>query len=213
MDKHYAIFDMDGTLVDSMGCWRKLLLEYAASRGVPDIPPDIRERVKPMPIRQSSALLIETFGLPDTPEEAAVAMNAIMERHYRQDVRLKPGAAEYLRALSRRGVKMCVASATAEPLIRGCLTRLGILDCFGFLLSCEAVGRGKDRPDVYFKSAERLGARPADIAVYEDSLIAGRTARGAGFYLVGVYDSFSDRTWPELSAIADETVLAWGGAG
>ena len=99
---------------------------------------------------------------------------------------------------------MCVASATAEPLMEACLSRLGVAHYFQFLLSCETVGAGKNRPDVYFAAAERLGAEPEEIAVYEDALYAARTAKEAGFYVVGVYDDSASGHWDELKELADE---------
>ncbi len=206
VDKQYAIFDMDGTLVDSMPYWQGLCAEYLESRGVRDIPPDLLERIAPMTILESSALFLREFGLDGTPEQTAAEINALMERHYRADVPLKPGVPEYLEALHARGVRMCVASATTEPLVRACLERLGAAGYFQFMLSCEAVGAGKNRPDVYLEAARRLGGTPGETAVYEDAIFAARTAKGAGFYLMGVYDACEQADWPELSALADETV-------
>ena len=104
---------------------------------------------------------------------------------------------------------MCVASATAEHLMESCLTRLGIRDCFEFLLSCETVGAGKRSPLVYNACAERLGAVPRDIAVYEDALYAMQTAKEAGYYVVGVYDDSAAGNWQTIETLADEIILNW----
>ncbi len=77
------------------------------------------------------------------------------------------------------------------------------------MASCLDVGAGKDRPDIYLEAARRLSAAPAEIAVYEDSAIAMRTAKGAGFYGVGVYDPQGADHWEELKALADEYLSAW----
>lgn len=84
-----------------------------------------------------------------------------------------------------------MATATPEPLARLCLERLGVADQFAFLLSCDAVGSGKDRPDVFLEAARRLGSAPADTAAFEDAIYAARTAKQAGFYTVGIYDETS----------------------
>jgi haloacid dehalogenase superfamily, subfamily IA, variant 3 with third motif having DD or ED len=209
MNKRYAIFDMDGTLVDSMAYWRRLSSEYLNSRGVAQIPQDILERIKPMTMTESAALFLRTFSLSGTPESIAAEMNALMERHYRSDIPLKSGVEDYLRALSADGVRMCVASATSEPLAEACLRRLGVLPRFEFLLSCERVGAGKNRPDVYLAAAKRLGAPAGEIAVYEDALFAADTAKRAGFYVVGVYDESAGRHWDQLSNLADETIRSF----
>ena len=209
MDKRFAIFDMDGTLVDSMGYWEGLVGEYLARLGVEDIPKDLPKRLMSMTMTQGAELLIETYGLSDTPEEMAARENAIMAEHYRHDIPLKPGVKAYLEGLREQGVAMCVASATAEPLMEACLTRLGVRDYFEFILSCESIGVSKSRPDIYHLAAKRLGAEPGDIAVYEDALHAAKTAKGAGYYLVAVYDENAKDRWEEMKGLADEHLTRW----
>ena len=207
MDKRFAIFDMDGTLVDSMIYWKHLATEFLESKGVQTISPDILERIKPMTMTESAALFIQEYSLSGTAESVAAEMNAMMDEHYRKDIPLKTGVQAYLEALHSRGITMCVASATAEDLMEACLTRLGVAKYFSFLLSCETVGAGKNRPDVYWESAKRLGAEPAEIAVYEDALYAAETAKRAGFYTVAVRDDSNQPHWETLTALADEVIL------
>ena len=206
MDKQFAIFDMDGTLVDSMIFWKNLAGEYLHSKAVANIPKNLMERIKPMTLSESAALFRQEFCLSGHPE---AEMNAIMDAHYRQDIPLKPGVKAYLQTLHSRGVKMCVTSATAEHLMKACLGRLGVLPYFEFLLSCETVGAGKHSPLVYDESARRLGAAPAEIAVYEDALYAVKTAREAGYFVVGVYDDSAKEKWPAILDLADETITNW----
>lgn len=212
MDKPFAIFDMDGTLVDSMVYWQRLGQEYLASRGVTEGVDQVLERIKAMTMVESSALFIDTFGLQGTPESVEAEMNAVMDEHYRSDIPLKPGAAEYLTALKERGTRMCVATATPEPLARACLERLGVLEDFRFLLSCDEVGAGKDRPDVFLEAARRMGAAPAETAAFEDALFAVQTAKSAGFYTVGVYEASGEGHWNDLTALVDETIRDWRSA-
>jgi HAD superfamily hydrolase (TIGR01509 family) len=206
MNKPFAIFDMDGTLIDSMIFWKNLASEYLSSKGVKDIPLDILERIKPMTMSESAALFRREFGLTGDPE---AEMNAMMDAHYQNDIPLKYGVREYLETLHSRGVRMCVASATAEHLMETCLTRLGVRDCFEFLLSCETVGAGKRSPLVYHESAGRLHAAAAEVAVYEDALYAVQTAKEAGYYVVGVYDDSAAKNWLTIEKLADEIVLNW----
>lgn len=209
MDKRCAIFDMDGTLVDSMVYWERLGREFLASKGVTDGVEPVLDRIKPMTMLESAALFIEAFDFPGTPEDLAAEMNAVMEDHYRRDIPLKSGAADYLASLKKRGVRLCVATATPEELAVACLERLGVAGCFVFILSCDAVTAGKDRPDVFLEAARRLNAVPGDIAAYEDALYALETAKSAGFYTVGVYDDSSAAVWPQVCALADETITEW----
>ena len=209
MDKQYIIFDMDGTLVDSMSYWRNLAKEYLNLKGITEIPAAIIEQIKPMTMTESAALFIREFGLDGTPESVAEEMNELMNVHYYKDIPLKKGVDDYLKGLKDSGKTMCVASATAVPLMEACLERLGIRGYFSFLLSCETVGVGKSRPDVYFEAAKRLGAAPEEIAVYEDALYAARTAKEAGFYVIGVYDESSAAKWGEVKKISDEIIETW----
>lgn len=206
MDKHFAIFDMDGTLIDSMGFWGDLASEYLHSKGIRQIPADILERIQPMTMSESAALFRAEFGLTGDPE---AQMNAMMQKHYQQDIPLKSGVREYLQKLQGKGVRMCVASATAEHLMDACLTRLGVRNCFEFLLSCEAVGAGKHRPLIYQESARRFCAAPKDIAVFEDAPYAVRTAKNAGFYVVGVYDGSAAKSWRTIEKLSDEIIFNW----
>lgn len=207
MDKSFAIFDMDGTLTDSMGFWRGVGGEYLESLGIPGCPENLWAVLGEMTMPEAAGELIRRFGLSGTPQAVIDGMNALMARHYARDVPLKPGVDALLAALAGRGVHMCVASATDEALVRSCLSRLGVLERFSFLLSCESLGAGKDRPDIYLEAARRFGCRPEEAAVYEDALYAARTAAGAGFYVVGVYDENAAKDWPELARLAGETLV------
>ena len=100
MDKKFAIFDMDGTLIDSMGFWKNLATEYLTARGVTEIPAKILERIKPMTMSESDTLFQREFGLAGDVE---AEMNAMMDAHYRNDIPLKPGVREYLENLHRQG--------------------------------------------------------------------------------------------------------------
>lgn len=209
MDKLFAIFDLDGTLADSMPYWAHLTEEYLAIKGVSKLPDDLYERIAPMTVTESAALFIELFGLEGTPESVAGEIDALMCRHYIEDIPLKEGAADYVKGLWEKGVRLCVASATAKELIDACLERLGLLQCFDFTISCESVGAGKKKPDVYHAAAARLGAKPGDIAVYEDALYALETAKAAGYYTVGVYDDSAGHSWSEIEKTAHELIIHW----
>lgn len=210
MDRKYCIFDMDGTLVDSMGCWRRLGFEYLERKGISKAEAArTMEAVKSLTLSQSAQLFLDTYGLPGTTEDVLVEMRDMMERHYRTDVELKPGIVNYLDRLRARGCRLCVATATDERLSHICLKRLGIDDRFEFLLSCQTTGIGKEHPHIYLQAAARLGCRPEEAVVFEDALYAAQTAKTAGFYTVAVWDRTQTLDWPALAALADETVMDW----
>lgn len=200
--------DMDGTLVDSMPYWSSLSPEYLRSRGITGPFGDLMERVKPLTMPEACLLLKNEFGLPDSPQEIGDQLMGTMRIHYAQDVPIKDGVIEYLEALCGKGVKTCIVTATALPLVRVCLEHLGMEKYFDFVMSCEEVGRGKTFPDAFLEAARRMGAEPKETAVYEDSFIALNTAKKAGFYTVAVYDEYSD-SWDLSRDISDEVICDW----
>lgn len=206
MDKQYAIFDMDGTLIDSMGIWRDLGREYLMAKGITDCLDEISEEIRPMTMTESAALFVNRFSLPESSDCVTEQMNQMMDTHYRKDIQLKAGVLPHLEQLRQRGVRMCVASATEERLMRACLERLGIPSYFDFLISCESMGTSKREPDIYLEAARRLKAAPEETAVYEDALYAVQTAKKAGFYVIGVYDEEADHHWNEVCNLVDETI-------
>lgn len=205
----YGIFDMDGTLVDSMGVWNRASEEYLISCGVEEPDREILDRAVPMTMPETAGYLIRQFGLDSTPERVMEEINGVMERHYRTDIPLKPGACVCLNRLREAGVSMCIASSTAPELIDICLRRLGLREYFQFLLSCEEVGVGKNKPDVYLEAARRLGSTPDNTIVFEDILVAAATAKKAGFTLGVVYDENSAAEQEQLKALADRYITRW----
>jgi HAD superfamily hydrolase (TIGR01509 family) len=209
MDHPWVIFDMDGTLIDSMHYWRNIGREYLERKGVTGDHEELLERVQRMTMLESATCFRDTFDLPGTPMQIVAEMEEMIAMHYLTDIPLKPGAAEYLRKLREDDIWLCIATATPEPLARACLERLGVADCFAFILSCDDVNASKERPDIFLECAWRLGAEPEDIAVFEDAYYAARTAKMVGFYVIGVYDDDGARHWKDMERICDETIRSW----
>ena len=204
-----AIVEMAGTLIDSMGFWNRLADEFLARRGFPPLPPELQEESIALTMEGTANLFIRTYRMTDTPEQICAEVNGLMEAHYRTDVPLKPGAAVFLERMKAAGFKMCIASSTAPSLIDICLRRLGIRDYFQFLLSCEEVGEGKNRPTVYLEAARRLGGVPEHTVIFEDILVAARTAKQAGFSLGVIYDENSAAEQEQLKVLADCYITRW----
>ena len=209
MQHKYCIFDMDGTLVDSMGHWKNLEREFLLSKQVEADVDEVLQHIQHMTIPAAMEYFIDRFGFAGTVDTLTEEFNALMAAHYASDVEVKPGVPAYLEALQEQGVKMCIASATSVPLVTICLERLGLRKYFEFLLSCVDVNASKDKPDVFLEAARRLGGTPEETAVFEDSLVASTTAKNAGFYVVGIYDKYSEHNWPAIQALADELIIDW----
>lgn len=192
-----------------MPYWQRLAEEYLRLKNIRDIRTEVLERIRPLTILEAARYFKEIYHFDSDSEDIAREVNELMAEHYREDIPLKPGIKEYLAKLKKRNVKMCVASATAEYLMEACLRRLGILEEFEFLLSCETVGAGKHSPEVYYLAAKKLGAEPQDIAIYEDAFHAVQTAKNAGFYVAAVYDENAKENWGKICNLADEKIRNW----
>ncbi len=207
--KPYAIFDMDGTLVDSMWGWNSVYIEFLTAHGAGAYAKELVEHTAHLTTYESAVLFRDRLSLDMSVSDIAVALDGRMKELYQTEVCEKPGVRAWLEQLKNDGVYMCVVSSTPEPLIRVCLDRLGLMDFFSFIFSCDTIGKGKDAPDAYLAAAKRMGATPLETAVYEDSPTALMTAKRAGFYAVAVYDDSSAKQWAEMCRNADAAVLDW----
>lgn len=205
--KPCAIFDMDGTLLDSMGMWDKVTERVLGRYGKRFDEAD-RVRTAPLTVLGTAEFFVREYGVPAAPEELARQVREEAGAFYTGEVQLKPGAAAVLDALRARGVRLCVASGTEKPLVDAALKHLGILDRFAFTAACLD-DQGKDGPEVYLRCARLLGAAPRDIMVFEDSPVAFFTAKRAGFAVTAVRDHSNDGCWEELCATADGVCENW----
>lgn len=186
-----AIFDMDGTLVDSLGFWEDVWAHFGALyHGDASFYPgkDVENAVRTATLEEAGVILHQRAGFGNSAEQFAPELLEFLCHLYRTKLQPKPGAQEYLRALSEQGVRMCIASASPMPLIRLGLEKCEIRQYFDRVISCDEVGKGKTAPDVFFAALRYLGTEQNDTWVFEDSPVALTTAQRAGFRTVGVFD-------------------------
>jgi len=189
-----AIFDMDGTLVDSLMLWDVLWStfgdKYLNDRSFsPSVEDD--KKVRTLTLKDAMYLIHKNYKLGESGEELLSLANSIMIDFYANRVELKDGVRAFLEHCKNNGVKMCIASATAPELIDVALEHCDIGKYFLKAFSCGTIGKGKDKPDVFLQAAEFLGAEIKDTWVFEDSLTAIETAAKIGMPTVGIYDKFN----------------------
>ncbi|WP_295765965.1 HAD family phosphatase [uncultured Oscillibacter sp.] len=203
-----AIFDMDGTLVDSMGMWRTLGSVLAQNHGaVP--PPDLDRRVASLGLWEGTAYCKDVCGLPGTVEELVQEIWGQIEGFYRRDVRPKPGLIPFLDILKMQGVWMYVATATDRPLAEAALKTAGLEGYFrGMITSREAGQSKREGPEIYERALRRLRSTKKDTVVFEDALHALRTAHEAGFRTAAVYDP-SEPDQDEMRRLSDYYITSF----
>ena len=200
-----AIFDLDGTLLDSMFIWDTIGEEYLRSLGK-EPHEDLKETFMTLTLEEAAEYYREHYGVTLSVKEIVDGINAMVEQTYRTKVTLKPGISEYLAWLKENGVRMCVATVTDRYLVEETLERLGVRHYFSEIFTCAEVGFGKDKPIIYQKALEHLGTEKSDTYVFEDLPFALNTAKTDGFPTVGIYDRHEAHQ-DELKELADYYVL------
>lgn len=198
----YAVFDLDGTLFDSMWLWKQIDYDYLGKRGI-EVPEDYMKCINHMSIMDTALYSIKRFGLKDEPQALIDEWLDMAKVAYEQKVGLKDYAKDYLQFLKDRGVKMSVATSLSHELALPALERNGIIGYFDGVISSSEVTRGKGFPDVYLKAISHTNYMPKECAVFEDILKGIQGAKMGGFLTVGVYDAESKNDEKEIVKSAD----------
>ncbi|NLC67805.1 MAG: HAD family phosphatase [Clostridiaceae bacterium] len=207
-----VIFDLDGTLVDSMGVWDKVDEEFLGMKGI-EVPCGLGDEIKNMTFREAAIYFKERFGIKDDVEDIMQEWNDMGYYEYAHNVQLKPGVREFLHFLKGKGIKIGIATTNYIKLVEAVLKNNGVLEFFNAISTANEVEKGKEHPDIYLLTARKLGLEPEECVVFEDILPAVRGAKAAGMKVIGVYDKYSRHEAEEIKKMADgyisgfETIL------
>ena len=201
-----AIFDLDGTVLDSLGVWRHVDERFFGARGI-TAPEDYVRKISGMSFMETVAYTIRRFDLPDSPEAIVAEWMALAGDEYAHRVKLIPGARDYLRALRRAGVRLAAATANRAELFMPALENCGIAELFEAVVTTGDIG-DKNKADgaLFLLAAERLGAAPRDCAVFEDTLQGVLGARAAGMRAYAVRSVACQHALCEIDALADGVI-------
>jgi len=199
------IFDLDGTLLESMDIWSKIDDAFFAKRGIAR-PHDYAEAILSMHFDESAIYTINRFGLSETPEEIKKEWLDMAIHLYTNEVQLKPHAKEYLQSLSAKGHKLAVATSLPTEIMTPALHKHGIYHIFQAICTAQEVGCGKTKPDIFLLAAKKLNVSPQDCLLFDDILAAVKSAKSIGMKVCGVYDKTSHSHWEEIKEIADFTI-------
>ena len=184
----YAIFDFDGTLIDSMTMWRNIGNIFLETHNFPPLKYSKQMQNDTWEV-EFVAAVNEQLGLNITQEYFFKWFSEYVVEAYSKHLSLKPTAYDFLDKLHKSGVKMCICSSTHRFMMQAALERLDLLKFFDFTCHCNDFGKEKNQPEIFIHCMEKLGAEnPSEVVVFEDALYAAKTASEAGFYTVGIYD-------------------------
>ena len=200
-----VIFDLDGTLVDSMWMWKSIDVEYLGKKGIA-VPADIQafqEELEGMGFTETAVFFKNRFQIEDSLEEIKKTWILMAEEKYSKEVPLKPGVREFLEELKNRNIPVGISSSNSRDLIVTVLKAYGIEKYFDCITTCCEVPNSKPAPDVYLKTAEGLKAEPKDCLVFEDVPMGIMAGKNAGMQVCAVEDAYSKRQEAEKRRLAD----------
>ena len=200
-----VIFDLDGTLIDSMWMWKQIDIDYLARHGHP-LPEDLQGCIEGMSFSETAVYFKERFSLSDPLDVIKADWNRMAYDIYVNEVPLKPGAMEFLQYLREHGIRTGIATSNSKELLMAVLESLKITEYFDELhTSCE-VEKGKPAPDIYLLVAEKLGIAPENCLVFEDIIQGIHAGKAAGMKVCAVKDEFSVQQEPEKKTAADSFI-------
>lgn len=197
-----AVFDVDGTLVDSMGFWNNLAENYLSSIGV-KARDDLNKAIEKLTVDEGISYMKERYDIKKDIVEIKEEMDLLLVNFYREDVKLKPNVIELLERLKAKEIRIAIASLIDEKLIMSVLKRYEIEHYFEFIQTCENTGLSKDDERFFKLVSENLSLEPKEIVVFEDALYSMIAAKGAGLNVVGVEDQFAIKDLEKILRVTD----------
>lgn len=197
-----AIFDLDGTLLDSMGMWQNFYYEYIAKNDL-DMPEKIGEEFRTMSLDRAAHYIKEKTNLPKTEKQIYDETVAMIEEKYAITLQLKNGAYAFVEKLCKSGAKICIATASMRYLVEKVLKRTGLDQFISAIFTCAEVGAPKTEPKIFNQAVDFLGTKPEETWVFEDSLLAVKTAKSIGCKVAAVYDDSNTDSTEILKSLAD----------
>lgn len=197
-----VIFDLDGSLVDSMWMWRAIDIEYLGRFGIP-LPEDLQSKIEGMSFSETAVYFKEFFHIPDSLEKIKDDWNRMAWDKYTNEVPLKPGIPEFLRGCREHGIKLGIATSNSRELVENIVEVHKLRDYFSCIMTGCDVAHGKPAPDIYLAVSEKLRVNPERCLVFEDIIPGIQAGKSAGMKVCAVEDAYSLQTKDNKKALAD----------
>lgn len=205
-----VIFDLDGTLIDSMGVWAEIDRDFFGRRQI-SVPENMQKEIEGLSFRETIEYFKTNFQLEESTEAIFRELIEMSIEHYRQKIPLKSGVKEFVSYLYDQGMSIGLATSSQHVLVNAVLDRHDLRGYFTSIRTSCDVGRGKPFPDVFLKVAEDLEAQPAECLVFEDTVAGILAAKRAGMKVIAVFDNTSLPYMDEISQLADGYIVNFKG--
>ncbi len=203
-----VIFDLDGTLIDSMEVWSKIDEEYLGFFGH-EVPKNLQEEITHLTLTETANYFKDKFKIQDSTQEIISTWNTMALHHYSNNIELKDGVIPFLKSLKDKGLKIALATSNSVPLLEAVLNNTGIYHFFDAITTTEEVKKSKDNPDIYLLSADKLNVNPKECLVFEDIVQAVKGAKLSGATVYAIYDKSSEHQKEELEKLADKYIFSF----
>ncbi|MBR5799584.1 MAG: HAD family phosphatase [Lachnospiraceae bacterium] len=197
-----VIFDLDGTLVDSMWIWKDIDIEYLAKFSIP-LPDNLQSEIEGMSFSETAVYFKNRFQISDSVEEMKDTWNKMAFEKYVTKVTLKPGVLQFLAYCKESGIKLGIATSNSTELVHAVLKAREINSYFDCVVTGCEVERGKPFPDIYLEAAKRLSINPAGCLVFEDITPGIMAGKSAGMMVCAVADAYSEHQREQKIDLAD----------
>lgn len=203
-----AIFDVDGTILDSMGVWKNVTVDFITEYGFSVTDEELAPYTA-MTLEESMPIIKQKYGISQSAEELKADFERRIRNAYFYDVREKEGAVEYIRLLKGLGIKIAIATSGYRALCEAAFRRLGLDTLIDAYALSSEVGVNKSNPDIYLLAAERIGVLPEECMVFEDLLAGIYGAKKAGMQTTAIYDFSNESETELLKKSADRYIGGW----
>lgn len=200
-----VIFDMDGTLIDSLWVWDKVDIDFLQRRNI-ELPTDFKQAIEGLSFPDTAKYVKNKFNMIETYEEIMDEWSEMVKEYYTSEIEIKKGVKEFLSYLKINNYKIGIATSNFRSLIKPVLIRNEIFEYFDVIVTTDEVPRDKSFPDVFLETAKRLNIPPQECLVFEDTLCAVLSAKSASMNVVGIYDPHGTYTMDELEAVSDHLI-------